>query len=90
MKVEITDLKINKTKEQGQIRQIHHDDIARKVVGYQALLRPGPLRVTAWEDTGMTRFAFDQRHFFSLLWYIICVADGALYVLNGQHGTETC
>ena len=38
----------------------------------------------------MTRFAFDQRHFFSLLWYMICVAHDSLYVLNGQHGTETC
>ena len=38
----------------------------------------------------MTPFAFDQRHFFPLLWYMICVADGSLYVLNGQRGTETC
>ena len=38
----------------------------------------------------MTRFAFDQPHFFSLLCYMICVADGSLYVLNGQHGTDTC
>ena len=35
-------------------------------------------------------FAYNGRHFFSLLWYLICVADGSLYVLNGQHGTETC
>ena len=27
---------------------------------------------------------------FSLLWYMICVADGSLYVLNGHHGIETC
>ena len=33
----------------------------------------------------MTRFAFDR-----LLRYMICFADGSLYVLNGQHGTETC
>ena len=38
----------------------------------------------------MTRFAFDRRHFFSLLRYMICFADGSLNVLNGQHGTETC
>ena len=30
----------------------------------------------------MTRFAFDRRRFFSLLRYMICVADGSLYVLN--------
>ena len=38
----------------------------------------------------MTRFTFDRRRFFSLLRYMICFADGSLYVLNGQHGTETC
>ena len=38
----------------------------------------------------MTRFALDQRHFLSLLWYMISVVDGPLYVLNCQHGTETC
>ena len=38
----------------------------------------------------MTPFPFDQRCLFSLLWYMICVADGSLYVLNGQHGTEIC
>ena len=38
----------------------------------------------------MTRFAFGRRHLFSSLWYMICVADGLLYVLNGPHGTETC
>ena len=90
VKVKITALKIDKTKERGQIRQIDHDVIAKKVVGYQALPPPGRLRVTAWEDSRMTRFPFDQRPFFSLLWYMICVADGSLYVLNGQHGTETC
>ena len=90
MKVKITDLKLDETKERGHIRLIDRDDVAKKVAGYQALPPPGPLRVTAWEDSGMTRFAFDQRHFFSLLWYMICVADGSLYVLNGQHGTETC
>ena len=38
----------------------------------------------------MTPFAFDRRCFFSLLQYMICFADGSLYILNGQHGTETC
>ena len=38
----------------------------------------------------MTCFAFDRRQVFSLLWYMFCVADGSLSVLNGQHGTETC
>ena len=90
LKVKITDLKIDKTKERGQIRQIDHDNVAKKVVGNQALPPPGPLRVTECEDSGMTRFALDPRHFFSLLWYMICVADGSLYVLRGQHGTETC
>ena len=88
VKVKITDLKIDKTKGRGQIRQIDHDDVAKKVLGYQALPPPGPLHVTVWEDSGMTRVAFDQRHFWSLLWYIICVADGSLYVLDGQHGPE--
>ena len=90
MKVKIADLKIDNTKERGQILSINYDDVARKVTGYQALPPPGPLRVTAWEDSGMTRFAFDRRRFFSLLRYMICFADGSLYVLNGQHGTETC
>ena len=90
VKVTITDLKIDNTEKRGQIRQINHDDVAKKVVGYQALRPPGPLRVTAWEDSGMTRFEFDRRHFFSLLCYMVCIADGSLYVLNGQHGTETC
>ena len=85
-----SDLQIDKTKERGQIRSINYDDVARKVTGYQALPPPGPLRVTAWEDSGMTCFAFDRRHFFWLLRYMICFADGSLYVLNGQHGTETC
>ena len=67
VKVKITDLKIDKTKERGQIRQINHDDVATKVVGFQAVPQPGPLRVTAWEDSGMTRFAVDRRHFFSSL-----------------------
>ena len=61
-----------------------------KVVGYQALPPPRPLRVTAWEYSGTTRLEFHRRHFFSVLWYMICVADGLRYVLNGQHGTETC
>ena len=78
VKVRITDLKIDGTKERGQIRQIDHDDVAKKVVGYHALPPHGLLRVKASEDSGMTRFAFDQQHFFSLLWYMICVADGSL------------
>ena len=90
VKVNITDLKIDKTKEREQLRQIDQYDIARKVVGYQGLRPPGLLRVPAWEDSGMTRFAFDQRRFCPLLWYMICVADGSLYVLNGQRLTETC
>ena len=90
VKVKITDLKIDRTKERGQIRFINYDDVARKVTGYQALPPPGPLRVTAWEDSGMTRFAFDRRRFFSLLQYMICFAGCSSYVLNGQHGTETC
>ena len=90
VKVKITYLKIDMTKEPGQIRNIDRDDFAKKVAGYQALPPPGPLRVTAWEDSGMTRFAFDRRHFFSFLWYMLCVADGSLYVLNGQHRTKTC
>ena len=61
VKVKITDLKIDKTKERGQIRSINYDNVARKLTGYQALPPPGPLRVTAWEDSGMTRFAFDRR-----------------------------
>ena len=38
----------------------------------------------------MTRVAYNQRHFFCLLWYIICIADDSLYAPNGQHGTEKC
>ena len=90
VKVKITDLSIDRTKERGQIRQIDHNDVAKKAVGYQALPPPGSLGVTAWNDSGMTCFAFDRGHFFSLLWYMICVADGLLHVLNGQHGTKTC
>ena len=90
VKVKITDLTIDKTKERGQIRSINYDDVARKVTGYQALPRPETLLVTAWENSGMTRFASDRRHLFALLQYMICFADGSLYVLNGQHGTETC
>ena len=59
VKIKIADLKIDKTKERGQIRSLNYDDVARKVTGYQELPPPGPLSVTAWEDTGMTRFAFD-------------------------------
>ena len=90
VKVNIADLRIDKTKERGQIRSINYDDVARNVTGYQALPPAGPLPLTAWEDSGVTRFAFDRRRFFSLLRYMICFADCSLYVLNGQHGTETC
>ena len=54
LKIKITDLKIDKTKERGQIRQIDHNDVAKKVAGYKALPHTGPLRVTAWEYSGMT------------------------------------
>ena len=37
VKVKITHLKIDKTKERGKIRQIDRDDVAKKVAGYQAL-----------------------------------------------------
>ena len=40
LKIKITDLKIDKTKERGQIRAINHDEVAKKVAGYQALLPP--------------------------------------------------
>ena len=90
VKVKATDLQIDKTKERGEIRSINYEDVAKKVTGYQALPPPGPLRVMAWEDSGMTRLALDRRHFFSLLRYMICFADGSLYLPNGQHGTETC
>ena len=58
VKIKITDLKIDKSKERGQIRAINHDDVPKEMAGYQAVPPPGPLRVTAWEDSGMTRFAF--------------------------------
>ena len=71
VKVKIADFRVDKTKERGQIRSINYDDVASKVTGYQALPPAGPLRVTAWEDSGMTRFAFDRRRFFSLLRYMV-------------------
>ena len=58
VKIKITDLKIDDTKERGHIRAIKHDNVVKKAAGYQALLPPEPLRVTAWEDSGMTRFVF--------------------------------
>ena len=64
VKVNIADLRVDKTKERGQIPSINYDDVARNVTGYQALPPAGPLRVTAWEDSGMT---FDRRRFFSFL-----------------------
>ena len=48
VKIEITDLKIDKTKEGGQVPQIDHDDVAKKMAGYQASPPPGLLRVTVW------------------------------------------
>ena len=38
----------------------------------------------------MTSFGFDRRHFCCFPWYMISVADGSLYFLNGQRGKETC
>ena len=61
VKVKLTDLKIDKTKERGQIGSIHHDHVVKKMAGYQALPPAGPLRATAWEDSGMTRFAFSHK-----------------------------
>ena len=58
MKIKITDLKIDKIKERGQILQINHDEVAKKIAGYQALPPLGLFRVTAWEHSRMTRFAF--------------------------------
>ena len=78
VKVKIADLRIDKSKERGQIRSINSDHVARGVAGYQALPPAGSLRVTAWEDSGMTCFAFDRRCFLSLLRYVICFADGSL------------
>ena len=80
VKVKSSHLKIHKTKERRQILQIDHDDVARKVVGYQPLPPAGPLHVTAWEDSGMTRFSFDQRSFllFAVVhdlpcrWLVLC------------------
>ena len=42
--VKIADLRIDKTKERGQIRSINYDDVARKSTGYEALAPAGPLR----------------------------------------------
>ena len=58
LKIKLSELKIDKTKERGQIRSINQDDVVKKAAGYQVLPPPGPLRITAWEDSGMTRFAF--------------------------------
>ena len=56
--MKLTDLKIDNTKQRGQIRSLNYDDVAKKVAGYQALPPPGVLRVTAGEDRGMTRSVF--------------------------------
>ena len=37
VKVKITDLQMDKTKERGQIQSINYDDVAKQVTGYQAL-----------------------------------------------------
>ena len=55
LKMKLTDLMTDKTKEQAQIQSINYEDVAKKVAGYQALPPPGPLRVTTWEGSGMTR-----------------------------------
>ena len=52
MNMKLTDLM------RGQMRSISHDDVAKKVAAHQVLPPPGPLRVTAWEDSGMTRSVF--------------------------------
>ena len=52
VKMKLTGLNVDKTKERGKIRSIN---VVKKVAGYQALPPPGPLGVTAWEDSGMTR-----------------------------------
>ena len=61
VKIKLLDLKIDKTKVGGQIRSINHEDVVKKVAGYQALPPPGPLRVTAWEDSGITPFALSHK-----------------------------
>ena len=58
VKMKLTDFKIEKTKERGQIGSIIYDDVTKKVAGYQALRPPGPLRVTASDNSGMTRSVF--------------------------------
>ena len=58
MKIKITDLKMDNTEERGQIQQMGHNDVAKNVAGYQVLPQPGSLRVTAWEDSGMTPLGF--------------------------------
>ena len=52
VKIKLTDLKTNKTKERGQIRAINQNDIVKAVPDYQALPPPEPLRLTAWEVSG--------------------------------------
>ena len=36
---------------------MNYDDVMKKAAEYQVLPPPGPLRLTAWEDTGVTRSA---------------------------------
>ena len=50
VKMKLADLKMDKTKEQGQIGFINYDDPAKQLAGYQVLPPPGPLRVTAWAE----------------------------------------
>ena len=46
VKTKLTDLKIDKTKERGQIRAINHNHVVKEVAEYEALPPPEPLRVT--------------------------------------------
>ena len=66
VKVKIAELKIDKTRERGQIRSINYDDVARKVTGYQALPPAGPLRVTAWEDRKISALHPSTKQKFSI------------------------
>ena len=71
MKIKWADLKGNNTRERGQIQAIDQDEVVKNMAGYQALPPPGPLPVTAWEGSGMTRSIFlhkeGRQHFASLL-----------------------
>ena len=58
VKMKITDFPIDKGKERGQIQFINYEVVTKIVARNHASPPLGPSRVTAWEDTGMTRFAF--------------------------------